>query len=105
MTAAHLRGLWASVLLQKLSAVQMRSPGIEGNEARATKVRRSGGEQAVGEVSGRELVKQVERLFDRGVMLELDAGGLQHRDEGGRHRLAVHLVAAAENLLGLKQRT
>jgi len=58
----------AGGLLQKFSARQTCGSGIEGHEARAAKVRRPGCEETVGEVRGRKLVEQVERLFHRGVM-------------------------------------
>ena len=60
--------------MQKSSAWQTRGSGIEGHETRAAQVCRSGGEETVGKVRGRKLVEQVERLFHRGVMLELDPG-------------------------------
>jgi hypothetical protein len=60
--------------------------------------------KAVREIGGRKLIEQIQGFFHRRIVLQLDAGSFEHRDECGRDVLAGYPVSTTQNPLGLEQR-
>jgi len=90
--------------LHPLRTRQLGSAGVENQEAVAAEARCTRNEQAILEVGRWDLLKEVQGLFDRRRLFELDAWRLEHGDDGCRHRRPVELVAAAKHPFGFQQR-